>query len=60
MFEVIISARDTDDFSFGFGRDRNRRQRELTENKYQKSKYHLTTLLKNVFGFSEHQKTTNI
>ena len=42
--------------SIGFDRDRNRRQRELTNNKNQKGKYHVRIMLKDVFGFAEHQE----
>ena len=41
--------------SIGFDRDRNRRQRELTNNKTQKGKYHIRIYLKDVFGFAEYQ-----
>ena len=55
MYKLITSVRDTDDSSFGFDRDRDRRQPELTENKTQKSKFHLRIMLKDFFGFAEHQ-----
>ena len=42
--------------SIGFERDRNGRQRELTNNKFQKGKYHVGTYLKDVFGFAEYQE----
>ena len=41
--------------SICFDRDRNRRQRELTNNKSQKGKYHVRIFLKDVFGFAEYQ-----
>ena len=37
-------------------RDRDRRQRELTSNKNIKGKYHIRFMLKDVFGFDEHQE----
>ena len=40
MYKLITSARDTDDLSTGFDRDRCRRQRELTNNKTHKVKFH--------------------
>ena len=43
------------DLPIGFDPDRNRRQRELTINKTQKGKYHITIYLKDIFGFAEHQ-----
>ena len=39
-----------------FDRDRNRRQRELTNNKTQKGKYHVRIYLKDVFGFAKYQE----
>ena len=42
--------------SIGFDRDRNRRQRELTNNKTQKEKFHDQIYLKDVFGFAEYQE----
>ena len=40
----------------GHDRDRGRRQRELTNNKHIKGKYHVTIMLKVIFGFGEHQE----
>ena len=60
MYKLITSSRGSDDLSIGFDRDRGRRQRELTNNKNIKRKYHVRISLKNVFGFSEYQeKATN-
>ena len=56
MYKIITSARATDDLSIRFDRDRGRRQPELTNNKTQRVKFHLKTLLKDVFGFSECQE----
>ena len=50
------SAKHSVDLSIGFDRDRGRRQRELTNNKTQKGKFHLRIYLKDNFGFAEHQK----
>ena len=44
------------DLSIGFDRDRGRRQRELTNNKNIKGNYHVTIMLKDIFGFAEHQE----
>ena len=55
MYKLITSARDTDDLSIGFDQDRGRRQREFTNNKTQKGKFHLKIRLKDVFGFSQGQ-----
>ena len=42
--------------SIGFDRSRDRRQREFTNNKNQKEKFHLRIYLGDVFGFAEHQE----
>ena len=42
--------------SIGFDRDRNRRQRELTNKKTQKGKYHVRIYLKYVLGFAKYQE----
>ena len=55
MYKLITSAKDND-LSIGFDRDRGRRQRELNNNKIIKGKYHVRIMLKDVFGFSEHQE----
>ena len=54
--KLKTSARYTDDLSIGFDRDRKRRQREITNDKNIKGKYHITVMLKDVFGFAEHQE----
>ena len=56
MYKLITSGRNTDDLSIGFDRNRGRRQRELTNNKDIKDKYHVTIMLKDIFGFAEHQE----
>ena len=56
MYKLITSARNTDDLSIGFDRDRDRRKRELTNNKIIKGKYHVTIMLKDIFGFAQHQE----
>ena len=55
MYKLITSGRNTGDLSFSFDRDRERRKRELTKTKNIKGKYHETIMLKDVFGFTEHQ-----
>ena len=56
MYKLITSSKDSDDLSMGFDRSRNRRRDELALNKNIKGKYHLKILLKDVFGFAEHQQ----
>ena len=59
MYKLISSAGDTDDFSIGFYHSRDRRQRELTNHKTQKGKYHVEKNLEDTFGFAEHQRKGN-
>ena len=56
MCKLLTSSKGSDDLSIGFDRDRNRRQRELTNNKSQKGKYHVRIYLKDVFGFAEYEE----
>ena len=56
MYKLISSAKDTDDLSIGFDHSRNRRRDELALNKDIKFKYHLKILLRDIFGFAEHQE----
>ena len=53
-YKLITCARNTDDLSIGFDRNRGGRQRELTNIK--EGKYHVTIMLKDIFGFAEHQE----
>ena len=56
MYKLTTSARDTDDLSVSFDRNGGRRQRELTNNKTQKGKFHLRICLKDIFHFAEHHE----
>ena len=56
MYKLLTSSKGSDDLSIGFDRDRGRRQRELTNNKNQKGKYHVRIYLKDVLGFAEYQE----
>ena len=56
MHKLLTSSKGSDDLSIGFDRDRGRRQRELSNNKTQKGKYHGRIYLKDVFGFAEYQE----
>ena len=58
MYKLRTSAKETDDLFIGFDRDRAGRQRELTNNKNQKGKNHVRIMLRDIFGFVEHQKKT--
>ena len=56
IYKLLTPSRGSDDLSVGFDRDRKRIQRELTNNKSQKIKYHVRIYLKDVFGFAESQQ----
>ena len=56
MYKLIISSKNSDDLSIGFDSSRNRRRNELALNKNIKGKYHVKFMLKDVFGFAEHQE----
>ena len=56
MYKLLSSCKGSDDLSIGFDRDRNRRQRELSNNKTQKGKFHVRIYLKDVFGSAEYQE----
>ena len=53
MYKLISSA---DDLSIGFDRDRNRSRKELTNDKNIEGNYQVRIMLKDVFGFAEHQE----
>ena len=56
----LITSKNSDDLSIGFDRSPNRRKDELALNKSVKGKFHVRIMLKDFFGFAEHQeKTTN-
>ena len=55
LYKLIASSKGSDDLSVGFHRDCARRQRELTNNKNIKRKYHVTNMLDDIFGFCENQ-----
>ena len=56
MYKLITSSKNSNDLSIGFDHSRDRRRDELALNKNIKGKYHLKILLKDVFGFAEHQE----
>ena len=56
MYKLITRAKKTDDLSIGLDCDRGRRQQELTNNKNIKGKCHVTIMLKDFFGFAQHQE----
>ena len=56
MYKLLTSSKDSDDLSIGFDRSRDRRQRELTNNKNIKGKFHVRIYLKHIFGFVECQE----
>ena len=56
MNKLLTSGKDGDDLSLVFDRNPNRRKDELAQNENKKGKYHLRIMLKDVFGFAEHQE----
>ena len=56
MYKLITSSKDSNDLSIGFDYSRNRRRDELALIKKIKGKYHVKIMLKDVFGFAEHQE----
>ena len=56
MYKLITSNKNSEDLSIGFDRSRNRRKDELALNKSVKGKYHVEVMLKDNFGYAEHQK----
>ena len=56
MYKLITSSKNGDDLSISFDRSRERRRDELALNKNVNDKYHLRIILKDVFGFAEHQE----
>ena len=56
MYKLITSSKGSDDLSIGFDYSRNRRRDELALKKNIKGKYHVKIMLKDVFGFAEHQE----
>ena len=56
LSKPITTARDFDDVFIGFDRDRYRRKQELTNTEITKGKYHVRKMLKDVFGFAEHEE----
>ena len=58
MYKLRTSNKGSDDLFNGFNRDRNRRRDELTDNKNIKGNFHLRIMLKDAFGFVEHQEKT--
>ena len=55
MYKLLTTARGCDDLYIGFHRDRDTRQRELTNNKKIKGKYHVRIYLKVTFGIAQQQ-----
>ena len=58
MYKLITSSKNSDDLSIGFDRSSVRRREEITNNKNVKINFHLRFMLKDVFGFAEHQEKT--
>ena len=60
MYKILSSSKESDDLSLGFDRSRDRRKRDLTNNKNIKSKYHLRIYLRDIFGFKQKPRNSNL
>ena len=60
MYKILTSAKNTDALSIRFDRDRGRRRDDLKNKKNMKRKYHLRIMLKDGFGFAEHQEKLHL
>ena len=60
LYKLTTSARRSDDLSIGFNRDRGRTQRKLTNNKNMKLNHQGRNLLRDIFGFAEHQEKATL
>ena len=56
MYKLLTSSKGNDGLSIGFDRSKARRREEITNNKNVKGKFHLRIMLRDVFGFAEHQE----
>ena len=56
MYKLITSSKGSVDLSVGFDRSCARRREKITNNKNAKGKFHLRIILRDVFGFAEHQE----
>ena len=56
LYKLIPSAKVANDLSIGFDHSRNGRRDELNSNKNIKAKDHLRIMLRDVFGFAQHQE----
>ena len=56
MYKLITSSKGSDDLSIGFDRSSGRRRDDMTNNENVKGKFHLRYMLRDVFGFAEHQE----
>ena len=56
MYKLITSSKVSDDLSIGIERSSGRRRDDMTINKNVKGKFYLGMLMKDVFGFAEHQE----
>ena len=54
MYKPITSSKGSDDLSVGFERSMARRRDEMTNNKNVKGKFHLRSMMEDIFGFAEH------
>ena len=56
MYKPKTSNRGSNDTSIGFDRSGDKRRDKLASNEKIKGKYHVRNMLKDIFGFAEHQE----
>ena len=56
MYKLITSSKNSDNLFIGFDRSSAKRRAEITNNKNVNGNFHLRIMLKDVFGFAEHQE----
>ena len=59
MYKLKTSSKGSDDLSTGFDRSSERRRDDMTNNKNVKGKFQLRIILRDVFGFAQHQQKAN-
>ena len=56
LYKLKTSAKYSDDLSIGFDGSHVRRRQVFTDYKNKKGKFHVRIMLKDIFGFAEHQE----
>ena len=56
LYKLTLSSEESDDLAIVLDRSSGRRRDDMTNNKNVKDKFHLRIMLRDVFGFAEHQE----